>query len=121
MSRAASRAAGGVRERGRGRAGWVRRPRGGERESLRVRAAAAGGRRVFSFLCCERAGGSGRGPLALPPGGRTPTLSVQPTPQVFRVKGRPLTSRGVFSLSLFFFFWVGLSQLLILFEPVSNG
>lgn len=86
MSRAASRAARGVRERGCGRAGWVRRPPG--RGSWGPPGAGGGGRRSRGvFLSVLRAGGPGRGPLALPLGGRTPTLCAGPRPQVFVGEG----------------------------------
>lgn len=94
MSGAALRAARGVRERGRGRAGWVRRLPG--RGARGPRGAGGGGRRsrgVFLSVlrAVGRSGGPGRGPLALPPGGRTPTLSARQRPQVFDGKGRLLT------------------------------
>lgn len=63
--------------------------------------AGGGGRRSPGvFLSALRPGGPGRSPLALRSGGAHSSLSAGPRPQVFRVRGRQLRSRSVFSFAL---------------------
>lgn len=121
MSRASSRAARGLRERGRGRAGWVRRTPGRGARGPWGAGGGGGGRRSWGVFCAA-GGRAGEGPVGPPAWGpRSHPVCLTKTPSFRRLGAPPESRRVLFVAGLLPALCCAALAPHVLFGWVSNG